>query len=170
MALQPALALACHRLPHRQGLGRRLWPPHRRGLFAAQSAAGALRADPVLYRFLGRLHASPRPRRALPRQTQHPENRAQASDLTDAHETLGPQDHLLFKNDPDARRRPWLVCQSLCLWTGSVNMVISTFHTLPHVVLAVSTGDASRMRGLMEAMAQKVIPPCGCGQGEGGED
>src|SRR5262249_16145748 len=39
--------------------------------------------------------------------------------------------HLLFKNDPDARRRPWLVCQSLCLWTGSVNMVISTFETLP---------------------------------------
>src|SRR5215475_7371682 len=53
------------------------------------------------------------------------------SDLTDAYETLGPQDHLLFKNDPDARRRPWLVCQSLCLWTGSVNMVISTFETLP---------------------------------------
>src|SRR5262249_43400538 len=73
------------------------------------------------------------PRRALPRQTQHPENRAQASDLTDAHETLGPQDHLLFKNDPDARRRPWLVCQSLCLWTGSVNMVISTFETLPAI-------------------------------------
>jgi insertion element IS1 protein InsB len=34
---------------------------------------------------LGRLHASPRPRRALPRQTQHAENRAQAFDLTDTH-------------------------------------------------------------------------------------
>src|SRR5262249_6547844 len=105
-------------------------------LFAADGpstssyAANALLPMSV-YRLLGRLHASPRPRRALPRQTQHPENRAQASDLTDAHETLGPQDHLLFKNDPDARRRPWLVCQSLCLWTGSVNMVISTFETLP---------------------------------------
>src|SRR6516162_5967775 len=113
-----------------------------RGLFAAQSAAGALRADPLLYRLLGRLHASPRPRRALPRQTQHPENRAQASDLTDAHETLGPQDPLLFENDPDARRRPWLVCQSLCLWTGSVNMAISTFETLPtgsHVPFCTAT-------------------------------
>src|SRR3989442_14395245 len=26
---------------------------------------------------------------------------------------------------------PWLVCEPLCLWTGSVNMAISTFETLP---------------------------------------
>src|SRR5713101_8028305 len=71
------------------------------------------------------------PRQALPRQTKHAANRAQASDLPYAHETPGPQDHLLFENNTDARHRHWLVCQPLCLWTGSVNMAISTFETLP---------------------------------------
>src|SRR5262249_15914974 len=37
----------------------------------------------------------------------------------------------LFENDTDARHRHWLVCEPLCLWTGSVKMVISTFETLP---------------------------------------
>src|SRR5262244_3922477 len=35
------------------------------------------------------------------------------------------------KNDTDARHRHWPVCQPLCLWTGGVKMVISTFETLP---------------------------------------
>src|SRR5262252_609870 len=105
--------------------------PQRQRLFAAQSAARALRTDPLLHGSLGGLHPASGPRRALPRQTQHAENRAQASDLTDAHETLGPQNDLLFENDPDARHRHWLVCEPLCLWTGSVKMVISTFETLP---------------------------------------
>ncbi|HEV8524750.1 MAG TPA: IS1 family transposase [Terriglobales bacterium] len=66
-----------------------------------------------------------------PRETQYAANRAHTSDLTDAHEALGSQDHWLVENDPDARHRPWLVCQPLCLWTGGVNMAISTFETLP---------------------------------------
>src|SRR6516165_11024047 len=110
-----------------------------RGLFAAQSAAGALRADPLLYRLLGCLHASPRPRRALPRQTPYAANRAQASDVTDADQTLGPQDDLLLQNHADARHRHWLVCQSLCLWTGSIKMVISTFETLPCSLIVINS-------------------------------
>src|SRR5215510_9670472 len=51
---------------------------------AAQSVARALRADPLRPRSLGSLHPASGPRRALPRQTQHPENRAHASDLTNA--------------------------------------------------------------------------------------
>ena len=47
------------------------------------------------------------------------------------YKALGGQDHLLFEIDTDARHRHWLVCQPLCLWTGSVKMVISTFETLP---------------------------------------
>src|SRR5215510_12887113 len=47
------------------------------------------------------------------------------------HKALGGQDHLLFEIDTDARHRHWLVCQPLCLWTGSVKMAISTFETLP---------------------------------------
>ena len=53
------------------------------------------------------------------------------SDLTDTHSTLGSQDYLLFENDTDARYCRGLVCQPLCLWTGGVNMAISTFETLP---------------------------------------
>src|SRR6266571_1236738 len=34
-----------------------------------------------------------------------------------------------------ARPCHWLVCQPLCLWTGGVNMAISTFETLPGVSL-----------------------------------
>jgi len=37
----------------------------------------------------------------------------------------------LSENDTDARHRHWLVCQPLCLWTGSVTGIISTFETLP---------------------------------------
>src|SRR5262249_54754337 len=50
----------------------------------------------------GCLHASPRPRRALPRPTPHADHRAHTSDRPAAHETLGPQDHRLFAHDPDA--------------------------------------------------------------------
>src|SRR6266705_1310611 len=56
----------------------------------------------------------------LPRQAEYAEDRAEAFDVTDTHEALGAQDHLLFENDPDARYRHWLVCQPLCLWTGGV--------------------------------------------------
>jgi len=69
--------------------------------------------------------------RPWPGQTEHAANRTQASDLTDAHEALGPQDHLLLNIDTDARPRHWLVCQPLCLWTANVKMTISTFETLP---------------------------------------
>src|SRR5215475_4858670 len=48
------------------------------------------------------------------------------------HKALGGQDHLLFEIDTDARHRHWLVCQPLCLWTGSVKGIISTFETLPN--------------------------------------
>src|SRR5262249_9078292 len=47
------------------------------------------------------------------------------------HTALGTQDHLLFEIDTDARHRYWLVCQPLCLWTGSVKGIISAFETLP---------------------------------------
>ena len=57
--------------------------------------------------------------------------RAHTSDLTDTHSTLGAQDHWLFESDPDARHCPWRICQPVCLWTGGVNMAISTFETLP---------------------------------------
>src|SRR6266702_989003 len=84
----------------------------------------------------------------LPRQAEYAEDRAEAFDVTDTHEALGAQDHLLFENDPEARHRHWLICQPLCLWTGSVNMAISTFETLPPVevglrgTLPCTTGDA----------------------------
>src|SRR5438128_6709782 len=67
----------------------------------------------------------------LPRQAEYAEDRAEAFDVTDTHEALGAQDHLLFENDSDARHRYRLVCQPLCLWTGGINMTISTFETLP---------------------------------------
>src|SRR5262245_57274711 len=102
---------------------------------------------------LGRLHASPRPRHALPRQTPHAENRAQAPDTADAHQTFGPQDHLLFENDPDARHRHWLICQSLCLWTGSVNMAISTFETLPDTAIG---GTAFRFQILSQHLKREM--------------
>jgi hypothetical protein len=66
-----------------------------------------------------------------PGKRKHAENRAQASDLTDADQTLGPQDDLLLEIDTDARHCHWLVCEPICLWTGGVNMAISTFRTLP---------------------------------------
>src|SRR5438128_10141860 len=67
----------------------------------------------------------------LPRQAEYAEDRAEAFDVTDTHEALGPQDHLFFENDTDARHRYRLVCQPLCLWTGGLKMTISTFETLP---------------------------------------
>jgi transposase-like protein len=79
----------------------------------------------------GDLHPASGSRRAEPRHTPPPEERAAASDRTDAQETLGPQDHLLCKNNPEARPCPWLLCHPLCLWTGGVKMAISTFETLP---------------------------------------
>src|SRR5712691_9320208 len=36
-----------------------------------------------------------------------------------------------FEIDADARPRHWLVCQPICLWTGSIKGTISTFETLP---------------------------------------
>jgi hypothetical protein len=42
-----------------------------------------------------------------------------------------------FEIDTDARHRHWLVCQPICLWTGGVNMAISTFETLPFWEMAV---------------------------------
>ena len=38
--------------------------------------------------------------------------------MTDAHQTLGPQDHVLLENHTDARDRHWLIRQSLCFWTA----------------------------------------------------
>jgi hypothetical protein len=70
-----------------------------------------------------------------PRPTLYAKNRAPASALADAHATPGPPDHLLFANDPEARHRHGLVREPLCLWTGSVKMVISTFETLPFVAV-----------------------------------
>ena len=58
---------------------------------------------------------------------------------------------MLFENDADARYRHWLVCQPLCLWTGGVNMAISTFETLPPSVLAVSPGEAPSYSAFMPA-------------------
>src|SRR5262249_18506007 len=43
-----ALALACPRSPHRPGLGLWLWAPPRPRVLAAHSAAGALRAAPLV--------------------------------------------------------------------------------------------------------------------------
>ncbi len=57
-------AVACHRSPHRPGFGLCLWPPQRRSLFAAQSAAGALRAHTVLYGSLGGVRTTSRTRNA----------------------------------------------------------------------------------------------------------
>ena len=131
----PALARAGHRSPPRQGLRLRLGAPHRRGLWAAPSAAGALGAPPFLHRFWGGLHPASGSRRAEPRHTPPPEARAAASDRTDAQETLGPQDPRLCNNTPEARPRPWLLCHPLCRWTGGVNMAISTFETLPLIGL-----------------------------------
>src|SRR5262249_19812069 len=51
----------------------------------------------------------------------------------------------------DARHRHWFVCQSLCLWTGSIKMIISTFETLP----------TQRPRGL----SQQPAPTGRCGAG-----
>ena len=53
-----------------------------------------------------------------PGQTEHAEDRAEASDVTHADQTVSPQDNLLFEIDPDARHRHWLICESLCLWTA----------------------------------------------------
>jgi len=35
------------------------------------------------------------------------------------------QDRLLLTIDPEARHGPWLVCASICLAMGGVNMAIS---------------------------------------------
>ena len=76
----PALARAGHRSPPRQGLRLRLGAPHRRGLWAAPSAAGALGAPPFLHRFWGGLHPASGSRCAEPRHTPPLEARAAASD------------------------------------------------------------------------------------------
>src|SRR5262245_4978034 len=56
----------------------------------------------------------------------------------------------------------------------TVDQMIAGLHAyqnpvVNHVELALNTGDMARMRGLMEAIAQKVILPCCCSKGEGGE-
>jgi IS1 family transposase len=52
---------------------------------------------------------------------------------------LDPEEHTAGKRHTqkiertDARHCHWLVCESVCLWTSSVNVAISTFETLPAV-------------------------------------
>jgi insertion element IS1 protein InsB len=53
-------------------------------------------------RLLGGLPPASGARRALSGQTAHPEDRAQAPDIADTHQTLGPQDALLLENHADA--------------------------------------------------------------------
>ncbi len=55
---------------------------------------------------------------------------AHASDLTDADHTRSPRDELLLDIVADARQCHWLICQSLCLGPGGVNMALSTGRTL----------------------------------------
>ena len=56
----------------------------------------------VGHKLLGGLHSASGSRRALPGQTEHPEDRAQAPDIADTHQTPSPQDDLLLENHADA--------------------------------------------------------------------
>ena len=69
----------------------------------------------ALSKTLGRICPASGCGRAQPRQTEYPEDRAEASDVTDADQTVGPQDHLLLKIDTNAQHRDWLIRQSIGL-------------------------------------------------------
>jgi hypothetical protein len=60
-------------------------------------------------------YTASRARRASPRQTEHAEHRAPASHTTGAHDTRGPQDHLLLDIDADACHGHWRVGQPIGL-------------------------------------------------------
>jgi hypothetical protein len=155
----PPLALACHRSPPRHSRGVRLGAPPRCGFFATPSVPRALWAHSFLHRLLGRLHPASGPRRPSPRQTQHAEKRAQASALPHTHETRGSPDQRLFQNAPEARDRPWLVCQPLGLWARGVNMAISTFETLPNLDYLFET----RTPPLQHDPVSNLLPHGECG-------
>jgi len=53
--------------------------------FYSSKRCSSPRADPLLHRSLGRLHPASGPRGALPGQTEHAANRAEAFDVTDTY-------------------------------------------------------------------------------------
>ena len=114
---QPPLAVACPSITTQA----RCWPMSLAAVktksFCRSKRCWSPLGSHSFIRSLGGVRTTSRTRHAESGQTEHPETRAQASDVTNADQPLRPSSKLLLAIDPDARHRHWLVRQSVRLWT-----------------------------------------------------